>query len=352
MWLTRGLTCLLLFAAGCSDPSGLGEQVGGPAECSIDVELLFNTGVPRDGIPAVTDPPFVLHDHPSVSYLEPQDRVIGFLVGDQAMAVPHNVLWWHEIVNLNGDDQALAITYCPLTGSSVIFDRSAVGGAEFGVSGLIFHNNLIMYDRREPSSLWPQMHRKAGCGPELGRLLPTVPAIDIQWQGWLTLHPNTLVVSGDLEPKRPYNLYPYGDYEADPNFQVDMPFVDDRLFVKDRVLGLPRAGLAGFGMAFPLDIVEPWRVVHVDYAGSAAVVFWDRDKSAAVALRPVADGLELEFEAGLSGIFDLQTGSRWTVAGRAVEGPLAGAALDMIPEAYVAFWGAWSVFEEDTLLWN
>ena len=349
-WVARTLAIFILV--GCSDPSGLQEQVGGPAECTIDTRFIFDTGVPRDGIPALTDPPFVRADHPTVSYLKPEDRVVGFLLGDRALAVPHNVLWWHEIVNLNSDDIGLAVTYCPLTGSSIIFDRSVVDGAEFGVSGLIFNNNLMMYDRRDRSSLWPQMYQRAGCGPELGRRLPTFPAIDIQWQGWLKLHPNTLVVGGSIEPRRPYDLYPYGDYESDPNFQVAMPFVDNRLFPKKRVLGLPRAGFAGAGVAFPLDISEPWRVASLHYDGSSAVVFWDSEKSAVVALRPLAEGQELEFEAGLSGIFDLQTGSRWTVDGRAVDGPLAGAELEIIPEAYMAFWGAWSVFEEDTLLWD
>jgi hypothetical protein len=112
----------------------------------------------RDGIPALTDPELVTPDSPWVEYLLPTDRVIGLEIDRQFLAVPHNILWWHEIVNFN--DLGLAVTYCPLTGSSMVFRRDVVQGAEFGVSGLLFKNNLVMFDRAAvggEDSLWPQM---------------------------------------------------------------------------------------------------------------------------------------------------------------------------------------------------
>ena len=66
--------------------------------------------------------------------------MVGFLVDGAAFAVPHNILWYHEVANLSLPDAGgqidLAVTYCPLTGSALVFDRAVVGGAEFGVSGL------------------------------------------------------------------------------------------------------------------------------------------------------------------------------------------------------------------------
>ena len=81
--------------------------------------------------------------------MEDSDRVIGIEVGGQYLAIPHNILWWHEIVNFDDLGVLLSVTYCPLTGSSMVFDRSAVvDGDSFGVSGLLFNNNLIMFNRR------------------------------------------------------------------------------------------------------------------------------------------------------------------------------------------------------------
>ena len=96
---------------------------------------------------------------------------MGLSIGGKAVAIPHNILLWHEIVNLQVGGASVAVTYCPLTGSSLAFDRSSVNGAELGVSGLLFNNNLLMYDRNSTQSLWPQMLRQSTCGPRSGAAL-------------------------------------------------------------------------------------------------------------------------------------------------------------------------------------
>ena len=103
--------------------------------------------------------------------------MIGIEVDGQYVAIPHNILWWHEIVNFNTLGVPLAVTYCPLTGSSMVFDRSGVDGNTFGVSGLLFLNNLIMFNRTAEGtteSLFPQMMRGARCGPLDGQTLTDV----------------------------------------------------------------------------------------------------------------------------------------------------------------------------------
>ena len=114
----------------------------------------------RDAIPSLTDPNLVAADHPWADYLLPTDRVIGIKVGSEYLAFPHNVLWWHEIVNMS--DLGLAITYCPLTGSSMVFSNAAAGGAGFGVSGLLFDDRV--------STGWVG-HGHSGLAPEESRLL-------------------------------------------------------------------------------------------------------------------------------------------------------------------------------------
>ena len=56
----------------------------------------------------------------------------------------------------------------------------------------------------------------------------------------------------------------------------------------------------------------------------------------------------MTLEVRSTGIYDVETGSRWSVEGRAVEGALAGETLEPVEEAYVAFWGAWAAFFPDT----
>jgi hypothetical protein len=146
-----GLAIVSAMACG-DDPSGPGDLAGGGATqsnvCSIPQNLIFNGGPGKDGIPALTNPPMGRHGDPGIEYLDDQDRVVGFFLDGQATAIPLNIFWWHEIVNLTAGDGAVAVTHCPLTGSSIAFDRAAVGGAEFGVSGLLYKNNLVMYSWR------------------------------------------------------------------------------------------------------------------------------------------------------------------------------------------------------------
>jgi len=144
--------------------------------CSIPENLILNGGPGKDGIPALTNPPFVAVGAPGTSYLSDDDRVVGLILGSGPVAIPLNIFWWHEIVNLDVGGPLLAITHCPLTGSSLGFDRAGVAGAEFGVSGLLFRNNLIMYDRSGDESLWPQMLRGARCGTRNGEDLSIRPA--------------------------------------------------------------------------------------------------------------------------------------------------------------------------------
>ena len=162
--LCSGLALATVAAAACSGDAGTSVDADGggggerlTALCQeFQGELI--RGAPKDWIPALTDPELVAPDSPWVDFLLPTDRVIGIEVDGEYLAVPHNILWHHEIANF--DNYGLAVTYCPLTGSSMVFRRDFAAGAEFGSSGLLFNNNLVMYDRAAvegEDSLWPQM---------------------------------------------------------------------------------------------------------------------------------------------------------------------------------------------------
>ena len=347
----------LALASGCGEePTGglVRPQREADGTCSIPEDLIFSGVVGRDGIPALSGPALVLPDDPGASYVRSWDRVIGMKIDGEYIAVPHNILWWHEIVNLDAFSTPLAVTYCPLTGSSMVFDRTNAGGAEFGVSGLLFQNNLVLYDRNEEQSLWPQMTRGARCGPRDGQMLDMVAAIEVRWENWLELHPGTRVVSIDDALVRDYQLYPYGDYESleNPRTLVPQGDLDNRRPPKERVLAIPYA--RGGGIAFPfnaLDAGDDHRVVRTTLDGEDVVVLWDHDAKAAAAFRTAVDGRTLAFNVVEGRYVDAETGSEWTVDGRALSGSLEGRELKAVPEAYVAFWFAWAAFVPDTDLW-
>ena len=163
-WARVASLGLLLIATACD---ATGPAVTDPVE-EDDQEVFCLSSragmsyiIPLDAIPALTDPVLVPSDDVGASYLEDDDRVIALLLDGEPLAFPIKLLQWHEIVNLNRGSTRLSISYCPLTGTGLVFDRSAVGGAEFGVSGLLYRNNLVLYDRADEPSFFAQMSRRA-----------------------------------------------------------------------------------------------------------------------------------------------------------------------------------------------
>ncbi len=359
-------TVLATLACGSGDaPAGVTDPDDPPAgrslECSIPHEMIIATGGQRDGIPALTDPPLVSVGGSGTSYLRDDDRVIGIEVDGTYIAVPHNILWWHEIVNFDSFEHRLAVTYSPLTGSSLVFDRLDVAGAEFGVSGLVFNNNLIMYERVSNSSLWPQMMRRARCGPHNGTDLTMYPATEMRWGAWRELHPETLVVSDETGHERDYRRHRYPGYDTPANSATPYPQgpLDGRRPPKERVFGIPPViydeDLIGGAVAFPfgaMDNGEPIRVIHQRARGRPAVIFWDSDAQGAAAYRPTYGASNLTLEVRGDVIVDVETESVWNFEGWAVSGELAGKRLEGIAEAYVAFWFAWAAFVPSAKLWE
>ncbi len=359
---------LTLFLSGCSDGgSGLDPSPSGDG-CALDTRFVA-VGADRGAIPQLTDPPLVSASADGARYLSGSDRVVGLIVDGQAYAVPHNILWWHEIVNLDVGSELLAVTFCPLTGSGLAFDRQRLNGWRLGVSGLVFKNNLVMFilDRPQahggdtgPESLFPQMLGRARCGPESEVKLTRYPVIEIRWDAWRDLHPSTLVISEETGHGRDYTLYPYGDYESLSNdaflFPEIMPPPDLRRPLKERVVGVPPGG-EDAGIAFASGLLDEapgqYLVARFEYEGSPAVLLWSEGDRAGMAYRPRAtDGRNVTLRSTEAGFEDEETRSVWSVDGRAVEGPMASARLEPLETTFVAFWGAWAAFFPETRLWN
>lgn len=314
----------------------------------------MNGGVGRDVIPVLTDPPMTSAEE--ATYLLDQDRILGLLIDGQPYAIPHNILWFHEIVNLNLPSIQIAITYCPFTGTGMAFDRTIIQGNEFRVSGLLYQNNLIMFDETDEESLWPQMSRRAECGPKLGASLTMLPMLDIQWGRWKELHPGTQVLSSNTGYNIRYtsNNYPYGSYENPDSDALLFPMeLDPRRPPKERLLGVP--DLRRGGIAFPLpelDNGEAVNVVEAVTSSGSSIIFWDRDAYTAMAYLPEVNGQTLQFSVDNETITDQETGSKWNIDGLAISGELQGARLTPIENTYVAFWFAWAAFHPETTIWT
>jgi hypothetical protein len=347
-------------------PGGEGRFLSGSVfdsvEESFPIELILSGGVPKDGIPALTNPPFAVAAA-GPAYLSDADLVLGVVINGEAKAYPHNIGWRHEIVNDWVGGHPVAVTFCPLTGTGLVFDaRDADGGHfELGVSGLLINTNLIMYDRRDGRSLYPQMTFTGVRGPRKREELRLLPVVETTWGTWKRLYPATLVVEVGADNPAPYLRYPYGEYRTDNGlllFPLETPLEENpnplatAYPAKDGMLGLRFAGEA---KAYPFAAMGQRAVLNDEIGGVEVVVLWDQQADIAVPYLRRLDDRVLDFEATEEGfpfgLRDRQTGTRWNFKGEALKGPLAGRRLLRVP-GHTSFWFAWMTFWPQTAVWQ
>ncbi len=337
----------------------------GSAQCLVPEDEIFSGGPGRDGIPALTNPK-VVSATAADAFLLPEDLVLGVEINGEARAYPHAVLWWHEIVNDVVGGMPIAVSFCPLTGSGLVYDPVVLGeGTEpvnFGVSGLLFDNNLILFDRTS-DTLWSQMRVQGICGPATGTFPRQLPVVQSTWAGWRALYPGTTVVNFETGFSRNYDRYPYGDYDVVGNNDLLFPhsFIDSRLPMKQVVLGISHEGVHRAYSHATMKAERAQLVVNDDVNGRKVLVVFDNDRQLAIpfdrTLRLTeTESRVLSFDIAEPGGFpymlrDRESGSLWTMTGQALEGELAGTALSRIP-TFSAMWFAWASFNQGTEIWE
>jgi hypothetical protein len=177
----------------------------------IPPQQVFKGGPAKDGIPAIDKPEFIIAA--DADFLQADDRILGIEINGVAKAYPISILNWHEIVNDSIDESAYTLTYCPLCGTGVAFNRIVNGQAlSFGVSGLLYNNDVLLYDR-DSESLWSQILGKAVSGKYRGTKLSTLSLSHTTWSYWKRHHSASLVLSRNTGYTRNYDKDPYTGYK-------------------------------------------------------------------------------------------------------------------------------------------
>ncbi len=140
---------------------------------SVAFDDILSGGPPKDGIPSIDAPVFA---PVAEAGLPEQEPVIGLTIGDDARAYPLRILIWHEIVNDVVGGVPVAVTFCPLCNTGLVFDRRLDGQVlEFGTTGKLRNSDLVMYDRTT-ESWWQQFLGEAIVGELTGKRLDMIPA--------------------------------------------------------------------------------------------------------------------------------------------------------------------------------
>ena len=311
----------------------------------------------RGAIPALNRPEL---DGAQAPFMLDDDRILGVVINGEPRAYPFGILWWHELVNdrLGGVD--ILVSYCPLTGSGIVFDPTIEGRKrDFVVSGLVYRSNLVMFDE-EIGSLWNQMLLGSQCGIDRGRDLVRLPVVETTWEDWKTRYPGTTVVNMETGyDDRPYFAYPYGSYADPENDFVD--FLTEGvtwrrdLKTKELVLGVFDGPDA---VAYSLETLEGKGASHIvnDQVGSTPFVVVSRSEwNTAQAFDRRVGGQTLTFTMTNPAPFSMtddQTGSEWDGRGEAISGSLVGERLTGVADSYTAFWFAWALFYPDIVVFE
>ena len=192
-----------------------------------------------DGIMALDDPEFVQYEARDFLqdpfYVSENSLVIGVKVGEEIKAYPHLIMNWHEVINDELGGKKISVAFCPLVGSSTIWDRSD-GQSGFGVAGLLYNNNLTMFDR-ESESVWVQVRGDCVYGTRRGEESTPVQMIETTWNTWRQIAPEPMqVLSENTGVNRDYteDIFEYYRNTEDYVF-YPLDVEDERLPEKERV---------------------------------------------------------------------------------------------------------------------
>ena len=244
---------------------------------SIAADEIHIGGPPRDGIPSIDDPIFFSANQ--AGFLNAQDRVLGLHLNGVSKAYPISIMNWHEIVNDEIAGKAVAVSFCPLCGTGVAFAAHAGGKKlNFGVSGLLYNSDVLLYDR-ETESLWSQLLTRAVSGPMKGTSLKQISLEHTSWGNWKKRHPQTLVLSTDTGYSRDYRRDPYAGYEDNKGIYFPVAHRDPRYHPKERVLGLE---IDGQFKAYPFaELSQTNGLVHDRFNGKSLNIYYDKNSHSA-----------------------------------------------------------------------
>lgn len=243
--------------------------------------------LPKDAIPSIDSPTF------SRSWQWESDDEVIIVTSNPPKAYPVRILHYHEVVNdrlvIDGSDRHLAVTWCPLCASAIVYDRCVDGSTlSFGVSGVLADDDLVLYDR-ETESLWKQSTGRCFDGPHTGAALELLAFRMGTIEDFLESHPDGHILQPPHIPSEAaseddtpapveYSLDPYEEYTSREGFGLDAhrngntnrSWDRSDLDPKSIVLGIIRSDEA---LAFPRDrVANHGGLVRTRVGGQSIVV--------------------------------------------------------------------------------
>ncbi len=300
-------------------------------------EITWGGVAALDGIPSLDNPKMIPAGE--ADYLREDDLVFGVEINGDVRAYPLRIMGWHEMFNDVIGGVPVALAYCTLCGSGILYETRVEGREQplvFGSSGLLYRSNKLMFDW-ETKSLWNQFTGEPVVGPlaDSGITLKIRPVTITEWARWRARNPESRVLSLDTGHHRDYGSgVVYSDYFASRELMFPASVrADGPLGQKDYVFGMRDVGSA---KAWPLAAFAGGAVIN-DAVGVRNVVLIGDQETRTVRAYERHDHT-FAWTGSASRLKD-ENGKQWRVGEDGLIGP-DGARLARLPGS-VSYWFAW-----------
>ena len=309
----------------------------------IRLEEITWGGVRKDGIPSLDNPELVSANDPKAAYMINSDLVFGVAINGDVRAYPLRIMGWHEMFNAVIGGVPLALAYCTLCGSGILFETNVKGQDKpfvFGSSGFLYRSNKLMFDR-QTNSLWNQFTGKPVVGPLVGKgiVLKQRPVVITTWADWKARNKNTKVITLNTGHRRNYGSGAvYHDYFSSPDLMFPTIVDQTKHKQKDYVYGIRAFGGA---KAWPLKAFIKEPVIN-DAIGQNELVLIGNAKTRTVRAYQRAG---LVFKRNEQGQLSTSDTTTWTESEEELVSS-TGKRLARIA-GHISYWFAWNGYLAD-----
>lgn len=281
--------------------------------------------------------------------VDPDDKVLAVTIAGEARAYPIRTMGYHYIVNDTVGGVPIAVTYCTLCHTGLVWNRMLDGQLlRFRLAG-VNNGNALMRDE-QTSSIWQQSTGEAIFGPLKGKHLDLVHSDELTFALWRKERPQGQV----LKPNKQYaSEYDPKDWEK--HVETTRTVVDTTstgIGAHQLILGIT---VAGKNKAYPIEPILATRLIQDQVAGSPVLVVVGLDKASIRVFEARLDGetTDLTFTKGEGEkvMLDAETGSAWNFQGCAVEGKLVGRCLREI-DSHKDYWFDWMNHHPETAVFR
>jgi hypothetical protein len=281
------------------------------------------------------------------THISDDDRIFGVVVDGIAKAYPREYVAWHHLIQDNFGDTPVMASWCALcgTGAAYINHIKDANGEPMQFEMVGGAGNNVAFGNRETGDHMQQAVGEFTRGPLKGEKLERAFSQHATWKEWKAAWPDTVLMLPEPEHQASYDHYKPQVPVAFERFRGGALVEDKRRPTHELVVGLD---VGGAHKAYPLAELEIQNVVNDTVGDVPVLVTYARETDTAMAFARIAEGKILTFSMNSMGkLTDEQTSSVWNDTGVAMEGPMEGAKLEMLPPL-PSFWFSWAQFYPET----